>query len=149
METVKTINRVVLKVAQPNDIPEIYRLVDSYQDGYAMIGDTLKNNLRELVYISGVVLVEFEGKIVGGIAGYALPCMFTNEILYQCMMFYVKKEYRYLTRQIIRELEMTLLPTNAKRLVFSTLATPDGDKLQRFFHSLGYRELETHWEKRF
>ena len=149
MDTVKTVNRVILRIAGPNDLPDIFRLVDSYEDGFMMDSDTLKNHLRDMVYIHGVIIAEYNGVVIGGVAGYALPCMFTEEILYSCMMFYVKKQYRRLTKSFVKELEMFLLPTNAKRLIFSTLATPDGYKLQHFFRSLGYTELETHFAKRF
>ena len=146
---VKTDNRVLIRVAEPNDLPELFRLVDSYEMTIEADRDLVKNNLRDLLYIHGVMLGECNGQVIGGVAGYALPCMFTNETLFACMFLYIKKEHRHLTKRFIQELELTFLPTKAKRLTFSTPATPEGDKLQRFFRSLGYSELETHFSKRF
>ena len=149
MEELKTKNRVLLKVAEPSDLFDLYRLVDTYELGIEIDRDRVKNSLREMLYIHGVMLAEYNGVVIGGLAGYAIPSMLNDEIIYACMFLYVKKEYRHLTREFIKEFELTLLPTKAKRVTFAALHTPDGKKLQRFFRMLGYQEIETHFAKRF
>lgn len=151
META-TADKITIRVAQPNDLPEVFRLVDSVDSEefiFEINRDKLKNSLRELIYVRGALFGECNGQVIGGVAGYALPCMFTDEMLYCCMFLYVKKEFRHLTKKFIQELELTLLPTNAKRLTFGVPEGQSSDLMQRFFKMMGYKKLETHYYKRF
>ena len=142
-------NSVVLHIAEPVHIPEIYELVDTYRDGMIIDKDLTKESLRDIVYDEGVILIEYNDMIVGGIAGYVMPCMFTHDQIYSVMFFYILPSFRFLTRDVMKEIELVVLPTHATKIVFGVPAMYKNPKaLARFYRRMGYKPLETHYEKR-
>jgi hypothetical protein len=138
---------VIIHMAEPNDLPAIFQLVDSYCDELDIDRVRAKNSLREIVYLKSVLLVEYKGEYVGGIAGYVLPGLFTKDMFFSTMFFYVKKEFRFLTKQIIKEVELVLLPTPVTKIVYGVPSGSASEKHQRFMRMMGYKELETHLSK--
>ncbi len=134
-------------MARPNDLPALFELVDSYSEEFEHDKTVAKNSLREIVYMNSVLLVEFEGKYIGGIAGYMLPGLFNKELYFSTMFFYVIKEFRFLTKRIMKELELVLLPTEITKIVYSIPVGENFEKRKRFMRIMGYNELETHMIK--
>ena len=144
--------KVILKLADPKDLPDLFTLVDKYNGGFDIERKLTKNNLREVLYMQGVFLGYFNDRLIGGVAGYAVPSLFKNEITYCAMFIFIMPEFRHLTKQFIAELELALLGTKVSKLVFGLPTDerePEADKIRRFFKILGYKELETHYYKRF
>lgn len=139
-------HKVVLRVANPVDVVRVFDLVDSYADEALVDKARVKENLKNMIYSKGIILAEYENQIIGGVAGYALPCMFRDEMMFSVMFFYMKRGFRRLTRQVIKELELILLPTPNSSLCFGVMA--DQPKLGRFMRMMGYQALETHMFKR-
>ena len=96
------------------------------------------------------MLAEYEGRIIGGIAGYAIPCMFTNDIIFSVMFFYVEPEFRFLTSRIVKEVELVLLPTKVTKIVFGVpvFENKKPEILVKFYRMMGYKPLEVHLFKR-
>lgn len=141
-------HRVVIRLARPEDLPDLFEMVDLY-DGSVQIDRTkTKNNLREMLYASGVFFAELNGKTIGGIGAYCLPCLFNDDVMFCVMFLFVKKEYRELTGQIIKELELVLLPSKVNRLIFGFLAGENQKKHVRFMKMHGYKDYEMHVSKR-
>lgn len=143
-------HKVILHIANANDLPEVFELVDDYDGEIAIDKTKTKNNLREIVYMQGAMLFEYEGTIIGGVAAYVCPCMFTNDVIYTAMFFYVREQFRFLTVEIIKEMELVLLPTKVTKIVFGVpiIDNKNAHKLIRRFKMLGYEPLETHMYKR-
>lgn len=142
-------NKVIVHLAEPLDLISVYALVDEYADGVDIDRNKTKNALREMVYANGVLLFEYNNFVVGGVAGYVMPSMFTDDSFFMSMFFYVRKEYRNLTKQCIKELELCILPSRITKLIFGVLALDNikYNKQKRYFKMLGYKELETHFYK--
>ena len=141
-------NKIVLKIANPTDLPIIFDLVDDYSGELEIDRTKVKNSIREVVYIQGAILVEYEGSTIGGIAGYSSASMINDEMLFTVMFFYVRKDYRCLTKYIIKELELVLLPTKTTMIIFGIIMNKTHYKLSRFMRMMGYDKIETHMAKR-
>jgi len=139
---------VVIHMAEPNDLPAIFELVDSYCDDMDVDKTKAKNSIRDIVYLKSALMFEYQGKYVGGIAGYVMSGLFNKDIYYSTMFFYVKRSFRHLTKKIIKEVELVLLPTRVTRIVFGVPSGVAYDKRKRFMSMMGYKELECHMEKR-
>lgn len=141
-------NTLIIRIAGPDDLPDLFQLVDEYSDGIKHNPRFVKNSLRDLLYIQGVLVGDLNGHVIGGVAGIALPCMWNDDVLFSVMFFYIRNRYRHLTRCFINELEHSLLPTKATKLVFGVPNFgADYEPRKRFMRMLGYRELETHMVK--
>ncbi len=141
-------HKIILNVAVPNDLPVLFDLVNEYDEELKIDKTIAKNSIREMVYHQGAVLAEYDGIVVGAIIGYVLPGAFTEDLIFSTIFFYVSKDYRHLTKQIIRELELSILPTKVTKIVFGVIADRNYSKRKRFMRMMGYSELETHYEKR-
>ena len=143
-----------IRLARPCDVQDVYGLVDLndldnvFQMEFKIHRDTLKKNLRDLVYLDGVVFVEYLDKIIGGIAGYCLPCFFTDEKMFCTCFLYIKPEFRRFTKAILKEFEMSVLPTPIKKITYGIPFNDRSEQLVRFFNINGYKTLETHVMKR-
>ena len=137
-------NSIILKMASAKDLPAIFQLVDSYSDDIKIDTFITKRSIREMVYANGALLVEYDGELIGGIGGYIMPSMYNEDMIFSVMFFYVRKEFRFLTRRIIKELELASLPTKATKLIFGVPINDSYDKLVRFYRMMGYSRLETH-----
>ena len=141
-------HKVVLKVAQANDLPVLFSLVDDY-DGDVQVNKTrIKNAIREIVYVQGAVIAEVDRQVIGAVVGYALPCLYNDDVIFSVMFFYVRKQYRKFTKDIVRELELVLLPTKVNLIAYGFIVNQDYLKLQRYMKILGYKEIGTHLAKR-
>lgn len=141
-------NKVLIHNAEPNDLPHVFTLVDGYCDDYKINPVRVKNFLRDILYVRGVFMATYNGEPIGGVAGYAMPNMFQDELMFAVMFFYIKKEYRKLTGKFLEEFELALLPTKCNRIIFGVMNTPVGTKQQRYLRMRGYSLLETHLSKR-
>lgn len=142
-------NKVVVNLATTLDLMSIYALVDDYCDNIAIDRYKTKNSIRDMVYMNGALLFDYNGFVIGGTSGYLMPSMFTDDSFFMSMFFYIRKEYRHLTKQCIKELELCVLPSKVTKLIFGVMAfnNPNYEKQKRFFRMLGYKELETHFYK--
>ena len=134
-------------MAVPEDLPDIFALVDTYCEDMEIDRVIAKNSLREMLYVKGVLLVEYNDTLIGGVAGYTLPGMFTDDLFFSVMFFYIIKEHRHLTKNIIKELELVLLTTQVTKICFGVIGNSTAKKMQRFYRMMGYSELETHMVK--
>ena len=139
---------VVIHIAKPSDLLDVFDLVDEYADGIKIEKGRTKQSLRDLVYSGQVMVFKYEETTIGGVAGYNSPCLFTDDVFYNVMFFYVRQQFRFLTKEIIKEMELVLLPTKVTKLVFGIPISKHSEKYKRYYKMMGYRELETHVYKR-
>lgn len=140
-------DKVIIRLADPSDLPDIFLLVDAYDGPVAHDKKITKNNLREIVYSKGVFLGVYNDKVIGGVAGFIYPSLFNEEFNYNAMFLFILPEYRRFTKAFITEIELALLGTRATKLTFGFPSNEP--KMNRFIRMLGYKELETHYQKRF
>lgn len=141
------VDKVFIKCARPEDLPDVFEMVDLYDSALKIDRTKTKNSLREILYNGGVFHVVLNGKTIGGIGAYILPCMFNDDLMFCIMFFFVKKEYRHFTPEIIRELELVLIPSKVTRIIYGFMAGEHHKKHIRFMRMMGYREFETHVSK--
>ncbi len=141
-------HNIVIHVAGIDDLLDLYNLVDVYSDEIQIDKNRAKLSIREMVYMDSTMLFEYRGLIVGAIAGYTMPGTFTDSVIFSAMFFYMLPEYRYLTKHVIKEIELVLLPTKVNKIVFSVPANGKAPLMRRFWKMLGYKELEIHMCKR-
>ena len=144
MESKIAQNEITFRVAVPNDLPEIFKLVDEYNDGIEIDRTRTKNSLRDFVYVQGVFMVYHGDQVIGGIGGYVAPALITNDIIFNVMFFYIRPQFRKHTKRIILEMELVMLPTRATQIVYGIPAGGKMPLLYRFFKMMGYKSLEIH-----
>lgn len=142
-------NKIVLRIAEPNDLPDIFSFVDLYDDGLDIDRKKAKNSLRDLLYIQGVILGHYNGKAIGGVAGICFNGFFTDDIIFFIQFLFIHPEHRSLTKRFIEEVELSMLATKATKIVFGIPNGNNYEEKQRFLRILGYKELETHMVKNF
>lgn len=142
-------NSVVVRLATSENYGQIYKLVDEYAEKTSLPfdRDKTKESLDQMVKAQGVLLFELYGKIIGGMAGYVIPCAFNNNVFFSVMMFYVCPDHRSLTKKIINEVELVLLASPVTHIIVGVLSDENHDILMRYFRMHGYSRIETHMAK--
>jgi len=150
--TINIENKVVIRLASPSDLLDIYKVIDTYDGAMEHDKNRLKISIREILYYQGVFVGVYNDEIIGGVAGYAVPALFKDEISYCALFFYIVPKYRHLVRGFIKELELILVGTKCAKIVYAFPTEkndPRGGRMRKFIQLMGYTELETHFEKRF
>lgn len=137
-------HKVVIKIARPEDLPDLFEMVDLYDGNVQINRNKTKNGLREMLYNSGVFFAILDGRTIGGVGAYCLPCLYNDDVMFCIMFFFVKKGFRKYTKDIVKELEMVLMPTAVSRILYGFLSGQNQAKQLRFMRMLGYKGFETH-----
>lgn len=145
IETIE--NRINIRLCVPSDLPEIFTIVDQYSDGKSIDRNRVKNNLRDLLYIQGVMCAEYAGYMIGGVAGFCFNCMFNDDVFFVVQFFYIRNRFRHLTKEFLRELEICFLSTKVKKIVFGVIEDEHSSILKRFLRMNGYSQFETNFAK--
>ena len=143
---------MIVRFAELKDIVNINEFYKDYQ------GESIKrfgavfsrlqtaSTIQRLTEQGSVIIGEFEGKIIAGIAGLFSPCGMTQDIMFCSLLFYVQPDKRNHTKQFIKEVEI-LLKDKATMFVIG-IPADDGNKMERFFSMIGFDRLETNLYKR-
>lgn len=143
------IENLTIAKAEPSDLLDIFSIVDSYADGENINADLVKNNLRNMVYQNSVLLARHNGFGVGGVGGIILPSIFSNDFFFCVMFFYIRPEFRFLTRRILQQIEQGLKSTKVTKIIIGVWGeNKTYEKQLRFMRIMGYRLLETHMVKK-
>lgn len=142
IETVQ--DKLVITIATQKDLPDIYHICDTFKDYPGIDSGVLKESIKSMVEIGGILLAEINGNIVGGVAGYVMPGLYNGDLIFSVMFLYMKKGYRQYTKKFIKELELVLLPTKVNKIVFGILHSKVSHGYERFYRMMGYKKLETH-----
>ena len=143
---------MIVRFAQEKDLENIFEAYKDYEGDNLKKLDAILNkgvverNIRIMLENKSIIIAEIEGKVIGGMAGQFIPCLFTNDIMFCSMLFFVHHNKRKHTVPFIREIEKLLKGTRATRFVVATPATMDG-KMDRFYSLLGFQPLEKHFYK--
>lgn len=136
--------------ATQEDLVYVVGLIESYRDGMECDIDIIVDNAIKMIDMDQVLLVYHDGKPIGCVSGVVAPCLFRKGMIFSVMFFYVKIGWRHLTKHILKELEMLLLPTNSSMITYGIPEESENSaEMERFFRIMGYKKLETHYYKRF
>lgn len=151
MLTEKLTNKVVIHLATDADLPAIYGFADNYDD-YPVDSTIEPARIREIakgiVDLQSVLMGTVNGETIGVFGGYIIPCLFTNDVFFQTMFFYVIPKFRRYTREFLKEAELALTPTKVTRIVIGIAAYARFGSKKRFMKMMGYKTLEEHFYKR-
>lgn len=141
-------------IAQEKDLPEIIKLYEDY-NGENM-GEYKKSFNKEKVYQAvvnmitknGIVLLaKIDDKIIGAVVGCINTCLFTDDIIFVSMFFYMKKKYGGYAKEFIKEISVFIKKYSVNKLVFASPMFDNSEKYNRFYKMLGFKVLETHFVK--
>lgn len=140
-------NKVIVSIAVEKDLPMIYRMIEGYSGNQPIDRVKVMQAARDLVSIHGVLVADVNAEPIGIMAGYVMNSLFTDDVMFSTMFFYVKPEYRRYAREFMKEVELVLLPTKVNKIVIGIpyFVHPT---FKRFLHMMGYSELEAHYQKR-
>lgn len=142
--------KVDLYVALMSDVDKVMVLVDNYLSDEGLIkidGDIAKRSLKQIIKMNGVLLGEVDGEVIGGAAGYTMPGLFTSDVFFSILFFYVKKDCRKMTSSFIKAIEEMLKMAGITKIVFGVPYTWNYPVLSRFYRMMGYSLLESHYCK--
>lgn len=92
-----------------------------------------------------VLLLEVEGKIVGGMCGLIMTSLMSNELIYQDLFFYIQKPYLGHTKSMLNELERRCKLVKINKISMATMG--NRPRLDRLYERFGYSILEKHFCK--
>lgn len=135
--------------ATDKDKDKIEFLSDSYNGAIPYNSERAKKYLDSMMKDGRVILGEFNGELIGGIAGVRQPCMFQEKNMFMVMFFTMLPSYKFMTKRFVEAVE-EVLSYNCSMITFgvpSIHLDEHSDRLSKFFTLLGYKELETQFYK--
>lgn len=135
-------------------MPDLFALIDSYSDndlkdnGIEIDREAIKSRADVLVESTSVLIGKVNGNVIGAIAGVVTPCGFSKEVYFNSCFFYIVPGMRKYTKDFLKEIELSLLPTDITQLVIGVPGFKSYFKLCRFMSLSGYKLLESHFYKK-
>lgn len=140
-----------IREAVKSDIEPVLVLLKEFQeeslDEYGLFCDEQVARKMMLEYEGNTLIMESENAIIGVIAGFVASYPLNEEKVFQEAIWYVRKGYRTHGVKLLRALESWCWRRGIKKVVMVHMANSMPEKLKRFYESLGYRPLETHYIK--
>ncbi len=138
-------------MATKKDLAFVHAITDGYDEDpidVTINRNRIKQIAPGMINANCVLMGEIDGETIGLIAGYKVPCLFSDDVLFATMFFYVLPYWRRYTKQFLKEIELCLTPTNITRLVIAVPAFKHFPARRRFMKMMGYKTLEEHMYKR-
>jgi hypothetical protein len=147
---------MVLRLATEEDLPKIYDLgFENYSDkalaAYNTIIDREKVKAAVLSLVkSNTVYVAIQGmeekeEIIGVMIGTLTQTLFSNDLIYSSMFFFMDERFRKYAEGFIKQLEIELRKNKVSKLIIGNPELNNADKMERFYKIMGYKKLETHY----
>jgi hypothetical protein len=142
-----------IRLATKDDLDEIYQLFDNYTKetlrDYSTIFDKDKAQqaISRLVRINCAFIGIESEKIIGGMAGVITPCLFSSDIIFNSLFFFIHEDYRRFTKEFLRQVEEAFKKTKITRLIIGHPAMNNGKVVDRFYRMLGFQKLEIQYFK--
>lgn len=144
-------NKVVVRLATIKDLAFVHAITDGYDEepiDVVINRARIKEIAPGMINAHCVLMGEINGETIGLIAGYKLPCLFSDDVLFSTMFFYVLPYWRRYTKDFLKEIELCLTPTNITRIVIAVPAFKQFAARRRFMKIMGYKTLEEQFYKR-
>lgn len=142
---------VDIRPAVLGDIEASIELMREFQgESLGFFGFEVKaDKAQELVkqFIDSSLVAVSEGKVVGVIAGTINTFPLDGSKVFQEVVWYVSKQYRFCGIALFKALEIYCKRWGISHIVMVNMANLKSDKLNRFYKHMGFQELEVHYIK--
>ncbi len=130
--------------------PDIVRLVENFHneavseyddlfDAKVLI-ETMKN-----ADVNSAFLLVVDGVCQGILFGIHVPSYTNDRIIFQEVIWYVNKPFRRYGINLLKEVENILKSRGVSIMIMAVLENSKTEKLKRFYESMGYKKMETHF----
>jgi hypothetical protein len=145
---------MIIRLAEDKDLQAIYDLgFDSYSAEAVRNYDTVinkekaKDSVANLVKNKTVFVATDNEKIIGVMVGMISDCIFSNDLIYSTLFFFMADRYRHLAKDFLQALETILKYAHVTKFVISNPELNHGGKIERFYLMNGFKRLEVHMIK--
>jgi len=149
---------ITARIAIKSDIPNIYLMFKDYHNdkmaeyGTEVNKEKILSSVESLIDKNLVFVAECNDIIIGGMAGVMSASLFSDEIYYNSMLFYVQPKYRRHTSDFLDMVELLIgeLTVDGQHIDKIIIGNPEfnhGGLIDRFYYMSGYKLLETHFYK--
>lgn len=134
---------MIVRLATRKDLIKAEDFYKDYGDSsfpFFRIGKQIAN----LIDNNSAIVVEYNGELIGGMAGYISKTITGEESVYMVMFFYVVRRFRRKIRRILKAI-MAFLKGKVQQIIIASPYTEDSAKRDRFYKIMGFKPLETHF----
>ncbi len=93
----------------------------------------------------GAFLLIIDGKCEGALAGKEVASPISSEKVWQEVIWYINPTYRHNGIRLLTEARKILKEEGYNFITMVNMANSKADKLERFYSSMGFSKMETHW----
>lgn len=129
---------------------DVCSLCEEYSKEYSSFNKDFNldfSRARELAKDHCFLLIE-DGSLVGILGGAVINGLMSNDLVFQEVIFYIKPEYRKLSKKLIKFMEEYLKIRGINLMAMNAPSTDDIDIIGRFYNINGFKELERIYLKR-
>lgn len=141
-----------MRMASIIDMDTIESLYEDYTGEHMNIAvldkDIVRESISRMIADGALIIASVDNTDIGFVAGYMQKCLFSKDVMFSLMYFFVKEEHRNHSAGLLKVLEALLKKnTEATKLVVSSPAFGGNEKLDRWYTMQGFKPLETHFFK--
>ena len=93
----------------------------------------------------GAFLLIIDGKCEGALAGKEVASPISSEKVWQEVIWYINPTYRHNGIRLLTEARKILKEEGYNFITMVNMANSKAEKLERFYSSMGFSKMETHW----
>jgi len=133
---------------QPKYEQDIIKLINNFYE--EALSDYLKLDLSILLKTidelkDSVFLLIVNDRCEGAIAGKEVASPISSEKVWQEIIWYINVDYRHSGVRLLNETRKILKEEGYNYITMVNMANSKADKLERFYSSMGFSKMETHW----
>lgn len=140
-----------VRMCVKEDVPAALELVEEfYKESIEEFGLFFNKEVALLAaeqFINTSFILERDEKVIGLLSGTISQLPLSNEKVYQEAIWYVKKEHRAQGINLYYKLEDYCREQGINKLIMVSMSNSRADKLDIFYHRLGFQLLEKHYIK--
>jgi hypothetical protein len=143
---------MIVRAVIEADFPELLEMIQLFEkEGCRKYGFAFDDGyvLKNMPYFAPTSLVAVEnGKVIGVMAGVVSASPLSGESVYQQVFWYMRKEYRSHSAELLERAEEFIAGTLKVRMIVMCASGDERRQTKdRFFRRKGYKLLETHYIK--
>jgi len=141
-----------VRLAEEKDLESIYSLgFTSYSEetvksyGTVIDKEKARAGVVALVKQNSVFVAIERSKFVGAMVGIFSGTMFSDDLIYASMFFFMAKGYRALAGNFVRKIEELLKEKKINKFIIGNPEFNHPEDMGMFYKLLGFNKLETHY----
>ena len=141
----------MIRLATEKDIDKSIGLIKEFQEeslyeyGFEIKPEQAKELFKK--YVDTTLVIEKDNRIVGLISGTIITLPADGSKVFQEVIWYVSKKYRRYGIALLKKVEEYCLKCGISKVIMIHMANSKADKLEKFYESIGFKKLETHYIK--